>query len=143
MTPDETLRALAALESAWRQDEEALAALTQRGPDEVPLPMLVAEYGDLVLQSLVTLALGPHDPTDPEEEQAAADRRQADVTARMCAVLGQTLRTWADSAPDEATGDIARAAITAIVNFTVSADDNQVLPLLAQLRAHALDTTQS
>ncbi len=132
MTPDETLRALAALEAGWKRDDDALTALAQRGPGEAPLPVLLAEYGEQMLQSLLILASGIADP------QEAIECLRADVTARMCTVLGQTLRTWAAGADDEAAGDIARAIVSAILNFTGTQEEERMMPLLAQLRANAL-----
>ncbi|WP_371494077.1 hypothetical protein OG871_03185 [Kitasatospora sp. NBC_00374] len=140
MTPDETLRALATLEAAWTHDEQAVAALAQRGPGEPTLPVLVADYGDLVLQSLVTLALGIDESEGDEGAEAASEAMRTDVTARMCTVLGRTLRTWAAGADDGAAADIARAVIAAILNFTEDADESDVLPLLTALRAKALDS---
>ncbi|WP_035803435.1 hypothetical protein [Kitasatospora mediocidica] len=136
MTPDEVLRALAALEAAWRQDDTALAALAQRGRDEPTLPVLLADYGNLTLRALLTLAFGDDGQVSPEELE---QRLQADVTARMCTSLGRTLTTWAATAPDEASGDIARAVLDAILNFTAGPVEDNVLPLLTALRATALD----
>ena len=141
MTPDETLRALAALEAAWRRDDLAVAALAQRGPDELALPALVAEYGDQVLGFLVALAFGVREEMEPQALDAVLEQIRGDVTARMCTVLGQTLKTWAAGAPDEAAADIARAVITAVLNFTENAGEDDVLPLLARLRANALEST--
>ncbi|WP_280728214.1 hypothetical protein [Kitasatospora sp. MAA4] len=135
MTPDEVLRALAALEAAWKHDDTALAALAQRGPDEVSLPVLVADYGDTTLQALLTLAYRADGLTDPDELD---ERLRVDVTARVCTSIGRTLTSWAATAPDEAAGDVARAVLDAIVNFTEGADEDKVLPLLAALRASAL-----
>ncbi|WP_280728107.1 hypothetical protein [Kitasatospora sp. MAA4] len=136
MTPDEILRALAALEAAWNHDDRALAALAQRGRDEPALPALVADYGNLTLRALLTLAFGGDGELSPQELEA---QLQADVTARMCTSLGRTLTTWAAAAPDEASGDIARAVLDAILNFTAGPVEDNVLPLLTALRATALD----
>ncbi|WP_035791911.1 hypothetical protein [Kitasatospora mediocidica] len=135
MKPDEVLRALAALEAAWKRDDVALAALAQRGPDEAALPVLVADYGDMTLQALLTLAFRADGLTDPDELE---ERLRVDVTARVCTSIGRTLTSWAATAPDESAGDIARAVLDAIVNFTEGADEDKVIPLLTALRATAL-----
>ncbi|MDH6108663.1 hypothetical protein P3T36_002416 [Kitasatospora sp. MAP12-15] len=143
MTPDETLRALAALEAAWLRDERALSALAERSPGELSLPVLVAAYGDQILDSLVSLACGirPADDSDPEGQAAAEERKQTAVAARMTAVVGRTLTTWAASAPESASGDIGRAVIDAVLNFTAGTGEKHVLPLLAALRSSALNRT--
>ncbi|WP_280664785.1 MULTISPECIES: hypothetical protein [unclassified Kitasatospora] len=141
MTPDETLRALAALEAAWRRDELAVTALARRGPGEVALPILVAEYGEQVLGFLVALAFGVREGMEPQALDAVMEEIRGDVTARMCHVLGQTLKSWAANASDEASADIARAVLTGILNFTENAGEDDVLPLLARLRASALEST--
>ncbi|MFE9427542.1 hypothetical protein ACFYNO_31740 [Kitasatospora sp. NPDC006697] len=133
MTPDENLRALAALEAGFRRDEAALAALSQRAPDEAALPVLLAAYGVRTLDAMVLIASGT---TDPAELDTLL---QQNVTARMCATLGRTLTSWAAEAPDAASGDIARAVIDAILSFTQNGDESCVLPLLAGLRAQALE----
>ncbi|MER8186035.1 hypothetical protein [Kitasatospora sp. NPDC094015] len=142
MTPDEILRALAALEAAWRHDGPAVAALAQRGPGEAALPVLVAEYGDLVLKSMVALSLGiGGEEEDPEAMAAAAEVMRSDVSLRMCTVLGRSWRSWAADAADGAAADIARSVISAILNFTEEADEDDVLPLLTALRAKALENS--
>ncbi|MFF7638261.1 hypothetical protein ACFZB9_34705 [Kitasatospora sp. NPDC008050] len=137
MTPDDTLRALAALEAAWRQDSRALEALAECGPGETRLPVLVADYGDLVLDSMLSLACGIHGGMDEAEFDAAMERKEADVTVRMCAALGRTLKSWAATAPDSASGDVARAVVDAVHTFTAAGEED-VLRLLAALRAGVL-----
>ncbi|MFE0458581.1 hypothetical protein ACFW1A_04870 [Kitasatospora sp. NPDC058965] len=132
MTPDETLRALAALEAGFKRDDQALAALARRAPDEPGLPVLVADFGVLTLDTLVLLASGL--AGRPEADEFL----RTNVTARMCAALGRTWTGWAAGADDGASGEIARAVIDGILSFTEGAGEQHVLPLLAALRDQAL-----
>jgi hypothetical protein len=133
VTPDETLRALAALEAGFKRDDEALAALAPCAPDETALPVLIADYGIQTLTAMVLLAAGTTEPAELDE------LLETNVTARMCAALGRTWAGWAASAADEASGGLARAVIDAVLSFTEGGGDEHVLPLLAGLRAQALE----
>ncbi|MEE1820791.1 hypothetical protein PUR61_01015 [Streptomyces sp. BE20] len=139
MTPDQMLRVLAALEAAWTGDALALESLAHTGPGEKPLPVAIADYADLALQSLTAAAHGVRDGLPPDEIQAAAARMVADTGTRMTELLAQTLQLWAASPAGPATvDDMAHVVISAILTFTPDGEPEQVLPMLAQLRAAAL-----
>ena len=58
LTPAEALRAVEALEAAWKRDDRALAALEDNGVGEQPLAHLIAEFGATVLETMVLTSTG-------------------------------------------------------------------------------------
>ncbi|MFI6847948.1 hypothetical protein OG535_05120 [Kitasatospora sp. NBC_00085] len=141
LTVDESLRALAALEAAWKDDEEALGALAAGGPDEQPLPALVAAYGEHAIDTLMALAFGLRSSMTDEELEALTDAVSSNIGARMAALLARTLRAWAatTAAGDlAATKAIARTVIDAMRAVTEEPGKTDVLPLLATFRTYAL-----
>ncbi|MGW6916617.1 hypothetical protein ACWGB8_22740 [Kitasatospora sp. NPDC054939] len=143
LTDEESLRALAALEAAWREDEEALAALAARRPEEQPLPLLLARYGEFTVTNILALAFGINGEMSAEEFDEASERLARNVVARICSVLSETQQAWAASAGDDvdAAREIARSVIDAILAVTEGGVDGSVLPLLGALRQHVLKRT--
>ncbi|MFD8703094.1 hypothetical protein ACFV1W_10800 [Kitasatospora sp. NPDC059648] len=142
LTVDEALRALAALEAAWKDDDEALSALAAGGADERPLPALVAAYGEHAMDTLMALAFGLRSSMSDEEIAELSDAVSANIGARMSALLTQTLKAWGTvSAPDDlsVTKIIAHTVIDAMRAVTEDPSKTEVLPLLATFRNYALN----
>ncbi|MEU6236637.1 hypothetical protein [Kitasatospora sp. NPDC047058] len=141
LTVDESLRALAALEAAWNDDDEALAALSAGYPGEQPLPALVAAYGEHAVDTLMALAFGLSSGMTEEELEAITDAVSSNIGARMAALLAHTLRAWGATASADdltVTKAIARAVIDALRAVTEEPSQTDVLPLLATFRTYAL-----
>lgn len=142
MTVDESLRALATLEAAWKDDDEALSALAAGGADERSLPALVAAYGEHAMDTLLALAFGLRSSMSDEEIVELSDAVSSNIGARMSALLTQALKTWgALAAPDDlaVTKAIAHAVIDAMRAVTEDPSRTEVLPLLATFRTYALN----
>ncbi|MER7757286.1 hypothetical protein [Kitasatospora sp. NPDC097643] len=142
LTVDEALRALAALEAAWKDDDEALSALAAGGADEQPLPALVAAYGEHAMDTLMALAFGLRSSMSDEEIAELSDAVSANIGARMSALLTQTLKSWGAAAANDdlaVTKAIARAVIDAMRAVTEEPSKTEVLPLLATFRTYALN----
>ncbi|MFF0410624.1 hypothetical protein ACFYUY_09310 [Kitasatospora sp. NPDC004745] len=141
MTVDESLRALAALEAAWKDDDEALAALAAGGADERALPALVAAYGEHAMDTLMALALGLRSSMSDEEIAELSDAVGSTIGARMSTLLTRALKTWGELADRDdltATRAIAHAVIDAMRAVTEDPSRTEVLPLLATFRSYAL-----
>ncbi|MEU8925911.1 hypothetical protein AB0D10_34100 [Kitasatospora sp. NPDC048545] len=141
LTMDEALRALAALEAAWKDDDEALAALAAGSADEPPLPALVAAYGEHAMDTLMALAFGLRSTMSDEELAEISDAVSSNIGARMSALLTQTLKAWGTlAAPDDfaVTKIIAHTVIDAMRAVTEDPSKTEVLPLLATFRSYAL-----
>ncbi|MFJ6380938.1 hypothetical protein ACIQI7_13200 [Kitasatospora sp. NPDC092039] len=142
LTVDEALRALAALEAAWKDDDEALSALAAGGASERPLPALVAAYGEHAMDTLMALAFGLRATMSDEELAEISDAVSSNIGARMSALLTQTLKAWGTLAPSDdlsVTKIIAHTVIDAMRAVTEDPDRTEVLPLLATFRSYALD----
>ncbi|WP_371515824.1 hypothetical protein [Kitasatospora sp. NBC_01300] len=142
MTVDESLRALAALEAAWKDDDEALSALAAGGADERSLPALVAAYGEHAMDTLMALAFGLRSTMSDEEIAELSDAVSSNIGARMSALLTQSLKTWGALAPRDdlaVTKAIARAVIDSMRAVTEDPSQTEVLPLLATFRTYALN----
>ncbi|MFJ4186781.1 hypothetical protein [Kitasatospora sp. NPDC089509] len=142
LTMDEALRALAALEAAWKDDDEALSALAMGGAEERSLPSLVAAYGEHAMDTLMALAFGLRSSMSDEEIAELSDAVSANIGARMSALLTQTLKAWGTVAtPDDLaiTKIIAHAVIDAMRAVTEDPSKTEVLPLLATFRNYALN----
>ncbi|MFJ2867647.1 hypothetical protein [Kitasatospora sp. NPDC087314] len=142
MTVDESLRALATLEAAWKDDDEALSALATGGADERSLPALVAAYGEHAMDTLMALAFGLRSSMSDEEIAELSDAVSSNIGARMTALLTQALKTWGTLAPPDdlaVTKAIAHAVIDAMRAVTEDPSQTEVLPLLATFRTYALN----
>ncbi|MFD4537754.1 hypothetical protein ACFWNL_32285 [Kitasatospora sp. NPDC058397] len=142
MTVDESLRALAALEAAWKDDDEALSALAAGGADERSLPALVAAYGEHAMDTLMALAFGLRSTMSDEELAELSDAVSSNIGARMSALLTQTLKTWGTLAPRDdlaVTKAIAHAVIDSMRAVTEDPSQTEVLPLLATFRTYTLN----
>ncbi|WP_316527910.1 hypothetical protein [Kitasatospora brasiliensis] len=142
LTVDEALRALAALEAAWKDDDEALSALAAGGPGERPLPALVAAYGEHAMDTLMALAFGLRATMSDEEIAEISDAVSSNIGARMSALLTQTLKAWGTlAAADDlsVTKIIAATVIDAMRAVTEDPGKTEVLPLLATFRSYALN----
>ncbi|MEV8327231.1 MULTISPECIES: hypothetical protein [unclassified Kitasatospora] len=142
MTVDESLRALAALEAAWKDDDEALSALAAGGADERSLPALVAAYGEHAMDTLMALAFGLRSTMSDEELAELSDAVSSNIGARMSALLTQALKTWGTLAPRDdlaVTKAIAHAVIDSMRAVTEDPSQTEVLPLLATFRTYALN----
>ncbi|MFJ9441979.1 hypothetical protein ACIRRH_08910 [Kitasatospora sp. NPDC101235] len=142
LTMDEALRALAALEAAWKDDDEALSALAAGSLGERPLPALVAAYGEHAMDTLMALAFGLRATMSDEEIAEISDAVSSNIGARMSALLNQTLKAWGTlAAPDDlsVTKIIAHTVIDAMRAVTEEPSKTEVLPLLATFRSYALN----
>ncbi|MFE4477607.1 DUF2637 domain-containing protein [Kitasatospora sp. NPDC056789] len=83
LTADEALRALAALEAAFKDDDEALTALAASGPGERPLPALVAAYGEHAMDTLMALAFGLRATMSDEEIAEISDAVSSNIGAHL------------------------------------------------------------
>ncbi|WP_395297594.1 hypothetical protein ACF9IK_32205 [Kitasatospora hibisci] len=141
LTVDEALRALAALEAAWKDDDEALTALAAGGPGERALPALVAAYGEHAIDTLMALAFGLRSSMTDEELEELTDAVSSNIGARMSALLAQTLCVWGETAAADdlaVTKVIACTVIDAMRAVTEEPSKTDVLPLLATFRTYAL-----
>ncbi|MER7583965.1 hypothetical protein [Kitasatospora sp. NPDC097691] len=141
LTVDEALRALAALEAAWKDDDEALSALAAGSVGEQPLPALVAAYGEHAMDTLMALAFGLRSTMSDEELAEISDAVSSNIGARMSALLTQSLKAWGTlAAPDDlsVTKIIAHTVIDAMRAVTEDPNKTEVLPLLATFRTYAL-----
>ncbi|GHE12061.1 hypothetical protein [Streptomyces alanosinicus] len=135
------MRVVAALEAAWADDNDDLAALVRSGHGERPLAELIAQYGDTRLQNVVLVVTGIAGLDGADRQEALAELREG-LIAHMLTVALNMMSGWALSAGKDvqATGDLARRVLQAILSFTTDGDDPQeVRALLAHLRADALD----
>ncbi|MBD0689533.1 hypothetical protein [Streptomyces sp. CBMA123] len=142
LSMDEALRALAALEAAWKDDDEALSALAAGRADERSLPALVAAYGEHAMDTLMALAFGLRSSMSDEEIAELSDAVSANIGARMSALLTQTLKAWGTvAAADDLTVTkvIAHTVIDAMRAVTEDPSKTEVLPLLATFRNYALN----
>lgn len=140
LTPDQVMRAVAALEAAWAEDDDALAALVRSGHGEQPLAVLVAQYGASRLQSMVLIVTGVAELDVAEQQEALAQLREG-LISHMTAVALSMMSGWAGAAGEDvkATGDLARRVLQAVLSFTTDGDDPQaVRTLFAHLRADAV-----
>ena len=140
LTPDQILRAVAALEAAWTHDDIALAALARGGHEEESLAVLVAEYGSTALKTMVLVAAGLQDLEEADQQEAMEAFREGLVSHTTMLAVGM-LQGWALSAGGtvEATGDFARGLLKALLTFATDGDDDEdVLAFIALLRADAL-----
>ncbi|MER7682182.1 MULTISPECIES: hypothetical protein [unclassified Streptomyces] len=140
LTPDQVMRAVAALEAAWARDDDALAALVQSGHGERPLAELVAQYGASRLQTVVLVATGIAHLDGAEQQEALTQWREGPLS-HVTTVAMSTMSGWARAAGEDvgATGDLARHALQAILSFTTIGDDPQDLrTLFAYLREDAV-----
>ncbi|MFJ7243589.1 hypothetical protein ACIQWA_02965 [Kitasatospora sp. NPDC098652] len=142
LSMDEALRALAALEAAWKDDDEALVALAASTAGEQSLPALVAAYGEHAMDTLMALAFGLRSSMSDEEIAELSDAVSANIGARMSALLTQTLKAWGTvTAADDLTVTkvIAHTVIDAMRAVTEDPNKTEVLPLLATFRSYALN----
>jgi hypothetical protein len=133
------VRCLAFMEAVWNGDAEAMKSLSASGAGEEPLGVLLAQYGDLVLQALVTAQFGINDDQADDEREAAVERMRRDPGVQVSIVLAETLKAWArtDASVPAAAG-ITRSVLSAILAFSEDATEDSVLPMLAKLREDAL-----
>lgn len=78
------MRAVAALEAAWADDNDALAALVRRGHGEQPLAVLVARYGASRVQSMVLVVTGIAGLDGAGREEALAELREGARSRQVC-----------------------------------------------------------
>ncbi|MFE9687853.1 hypothetical protein [Streptomyces sp. NPDC006285] len=141
LTADQVMRVIAALEAPWSEDSDALAALVRGGPGEEPLAMLVARYGASRVQNMLLVVTGIAHLEGADQQRAMAELRQGLISHMTTVALGM-MSGWARAAGEDvqATGDLARHVLQAILSFTTDGDDpQQVRALFAHLRADALD----
>ncbi|MFJ9692268.1 hypothetical protein [Kitasatospora sp. NPDC101183] len=142
LTMDEALRALAALEAAWKDDDEALAALATCGAEERGLPALIAAYGEHAMDTLMALAFGLRATMSEEEMVDLSDAVSSNIGARMSALLTRTLKAWGTAAEADdlrVAKVIAHTVIDAMRAVTEDPSKTEVLPLLATFRTYALN----
>ncbi|MFI9588173.1 hypothetical protein ACIHCQ_41785 [Streptomyces sp. NPDC052236] len=141
LTPDQVMRAVSALEAAWAGDDDALAALARSGHGERSLAELVAQYGASRLQSMVLVVTGIAGLDGVDRQKALAELREG-LISYMTTVALSMMSGWALTAGEDvqATGDLARRILQALLSFTTDGDDPQeVRALFDHLRADALD----
>jgi hypothetical protein len=139
IAPDRILRCLTFMEAVWNGDAEAMESLSTSGAGEEPLGALLAQYGDLVLQTLVTAQFGVNDDQADDEREAAVERMRLDPGVQVSVVLAETLKAWAGTdASVPAAAGIARSVLSAILAFSEDATEDSVVPMLAKLREDAL-----
>ncbi|MFJ9522876.1 hypothetical protein ACIRPK_32095 [Kitasatospora sp. NPDC101801] len=138
MPPDQILRVLAALEAAWTGDAQELESVAVTGPGEKPLHAAIADYADPALQSLTATGPGVHDGLLPDQLQALIAQMGAETGNRTTKLLARTLQLWAAPPAGLTTvDDMAYVVISAILTFTPDGGQEQVPPILAQLRTAA------
>lgn len=138
LTDDEHLRALAALEAAVGNNDDALAVLAG-GAGERPLPELLAAYGQHTLHRILIAAFGIDATMDYDETGRLVAEINSDPMARVIFVLTDALHNQAALAGDNpaAAKPIARSILLAINAFT-DADNQDALALLHALRNEVL-----
>ncbi|MFE9688157.1 hypothetical protein, partial [Streptomyces sp. NPDC006285] len=75
LTADQVMRVIAALEAAWSEDSDALAALVRGGPGEEPLAMLVARCGASRVQNMLLVVTGIAHLEGADQQRAMAELR--------------------------------------------------------------------
>ncbi|MFI9324359.1 hypothetical protein ACIGXI_31885 [Kitasatospora aureofaciens] len=91
------------------------------------------------MRELIAASCGIHDGMPADTLAAAAQRMHADGGARMTKIWTQTLALWAAGPTDLRTIDgMCHALISAILAITADGTADDILPLLARLRAAAL-----
>ncbi|MFJ2781581.1 hypothetical protein [Kitasatospora sp. NPDC087315] len=141
LTPDQILRAVAALEAAWSHDDDALVALARTGPGEQPLAVLVGDYGTLMLETMLLTVTGIRDLPEGKDRPSAVEEFNGHLAGHLAELTTVFLRGWARTAGSDAqaAGDLARAVLQTILSFTTDGDDRtEVQALLDHLRANAL-----
>ncbi|MFF3484169.1 hypothetical protein ACFYXC_12915 [Streptomyces sp. NPDC002701] len=120
LTSDQGMRVVAALEAAWADDSDALAALVRGGHGERALAVLVAQYGASRVQSMLLVVTGIADLEGADQQQALAQLREG-LVSHMTTVALSMMSGWARSAGDDvqATGDLARHVLQAILTAYV------------------------
>ena len=137
LTPDEHLRALAALEAVSANDDAALAVLA--APGERPLPELLAVYGEHNLQRILLAAFGINAATGPDEMAELLAEMNSTQQARLAFILIGTLRQVADRAGgDLATAKIVGMAVLNAIGTFIDEGDAAVAVVLRALRQEVL-----
>ncbi|MCX4580366.1 hypothetical protein OHB41_45885 [Streptomyces sp. NBC_01571] len=140
LTADQVMRAVAALEAAWARDDDALAVLVQSGHGERPLAELVAQYGASRLHCMVLIVTGIANLDGADQQEALAELQKG-LVPHMTSVAMTMMSGWAlaAGADVQATGNLARRILQAILSFTTVGDDPQeVRALFAYLREDAV-----
>ncbi|MEV7930656.1 hypothetical protein [Kitasatospora sp. NPDC088779] len=120
-------------------DVGSVGSLAAGSPGEKPLQAAIADYADMALQTLLAAAHGVHDGLPADQLDDAVTRMRTDTGTRMAKLLAQTLRLWSERPADLQTiDDMAHVLISALLVLTADGDQENVLPLLAQLRVGAL-----
>ncbi|MFF9647315.1 hypothetical protein [Kitasatospora aureofaciens] len=140
LTPDQVLRAVAALEAAWGGNDEALAALAQDVPGEQQLAVLIGEYGTLMLETMLLTVTGTRGLPEAQRKEAVGEFTGS-LNGHVAELAAGFLRGWARNADSSvrAIGGLARAVLQALLSFTTDGDERTELQaLLDYLRADAL-----
>ncbi|MFB7672321.1 hypothetical protein ACFC26_12980 [Kitasatospora purpeofusca] len=135
VTSSERLRCIAYMEAVLLEDGAGREALRVDGPGERPLAVVLAEYGEAIVQSVVVAHFGIHDGLGPEELLAASERMRADPGARYSAVLGESLRLWSATATGDAVDALARIVAACVMSSDPSFTPEDLPDLLARMRA--------
>ncbi|MFD7590873.1 hypothetical protein ACFV84_36145 [Kitasatospora sp. NPDC059811] len=138
MTRDERLRCIAYMEAVWFDNAHFKMVLTRTAPGERPLPELLAEFAEAIVQTVVTTSFGIHDGLGPEQLLAASDRMKADPGARYSAVLTEALAVWARTADGQGAEDLARIVMACLLGSDPGLAEDDLPTLLEQLRASSV-----
>ncbi|MFD8322678.1 hypothetical protein [Kitasatospora purpeofusca] len=123
------------MEAVLLEDGAGREALRVDGPGERPLAVVLAEYGEAIVQSVVVAHFGIHDALGPEELLAASERMRADPGARYSAVLRERLRVWSATATGDAVDALARIVAACVMSSDRSFTPEDLPDLLARMRA--------
>jgi hypothetical protein len=141
LSPDEVLRAINALEAAWKRDDDALAALGGSGVGKQPLAQLIARYGASAVERTALVSIGAGHLPRAEAELALMESGDG-LGHHMLILLGLTLANWAADARDDvqATGALGRSVLQTMLSFGHGDEESrnlEVTLVFAGLRAGA------
>ncbi|MGF1429095.1 hypothetical protein [Kitasatospora sp. LaBMicrA B282] len=141
MTPDQKLRAVAALEAAWTHDVQALVLLARRMDGEKPLSLLLAAYAERVLRGLIAAHLRECEHGDPAD-RGKEEFWRTDPVMTTSLALATTYHCWADTADQEdlITADsLARCILLGLATVEGGGTrDEDLVALIGRLRARAI-----
>ncbi|MFE0458526.1 hypothetical protein ACFW1A_04585 [Kitasatospora sp. NPDC058965] len=144
MTPDQCLRAVAAMEASWKRDAQALVTLTRPVDGEAPLALVLAEFAERALQQLAAAHL---DSRLAQEAGACEESLRNDPVLTATVLLATTYHCWSETAAEHdvlAAASLARCILIGLAGLTdVDPADERVEELIAWLRERALDGTWS
>ncbi|MFE9347985.1 hypothetical protein [Streptomyces olivaceus] len=140
LTPDDHLRALAALEAVVQNNDSGLQVLAG-GEHERPLAALLAAYGKHTLERVLLAAFGIEATMTRDETGQRVAELNGDPMARIVFLLNDSLHHQAALAGDDlVTAKRIGGSILLAMHAFTDADNQDALTLLRALRNEALQS---